>query len=664
MTAKPSLPGKTEPSRAATAAEAPLTASRNDDLVDASHDALMEPTATGEADARDGFAIIRDKLRTLPESPGVYRYFDAKGELLYVGKARNLRRRVANYTKAVGLSVRIHRMVQMTAALEITTTHTEVEALLLEANLIKRLKPRFNVVLRDDKSFPYIEISGSHAFPQIAKHRGARNPANSYFGPFASTWAVNRTLGAISRAFPLRTCSDSDFATRTRPCLQYQIKRCTAPCVGRIDGTSYALLVQEARDFLSGKASGVTQELSGRMAAASGAMDFETAAVFRDRIRALAHITAHQDINIEGLGEADVIAGHAAGGQACVQIFFFRGGQNYGNRAYFPAHARDADMPEILAAFIGQFYDTRPAPKQVLLSHPVENAELIAEALSLRADRGVTLICPQRGSKKALVQHAENNAREALERRLAESASQRALLEGVADLFGLDAPPQRVEVYDNSHIQGSNAIGAMIVAGPDGFMKSAYRKFNIRDTSIAPGDDFAMMREVLTRRFARLLKDDAERDSTSWPDLVLIDGGKGQLAIASEVLTELGITDVPLVAISKGPDRNAGREQFHLPGRDPVMLEPRHPVLYFLQRLRDEAHRFAIGTHRDRRSKAIQKSALDEIAGIGAARKKALLMRFGSARGVQEAGLADLETVDGINTKVARRIYDHFHGGG
>ena len=631
-------------------------------------EALAEPaTDQGEGGGKPvGAALIREELRRLPGRPGVYRMLDPDGKLLYVGKAKNLQKRVAAYAKPTGLSPRIHRMVLETAALEIVTTHTEVEALLLEANLIKRLKPRYNVVLRDDKSFPYIVITRDHAWPQIAKHRGARNRPGEYFGPFASAGAVNRTLAALQRAFPLRSCSDSEFALRKRPCLQYQIKRCTAPCVQRIDAESYAAIVEQARDFLSGRSQTIQQQLSERMQQASAAQDFETAAVFRDRIRALAQIQAHQDINVETVGEADVIAAAAEAGQTCVQVFFYRAGQNFGNRAYFPAHARDVEPGEVLAAFVGQFYDSRQAPRQVLLSHEVETPELIAEALSVTAGRKVELLCPQRGPKRALVEHALTNAREALSRRLGENASQRKLLEGVGELFDLEATPERIEVYDNSHIQGAQPIGSMIVAGPDGFEKGAYRKFNIRDSDIAPGDDYAMLREVLTRRFSRLLKHaegEEDRVAGQWPDLVLIDGGKGQLTVAEEVFAELGITDVPLAAIAKGPDRNAGRENFFLPGREPFTLEPRHPVLYFLQRLRDEAHRYAIGTHRARRAKAIVRSALDEIPGIGGKRKQALLHRFGSARGVSEAGLTDLESVDGISKTVARAIYDHFHGG-
>ena len=608
-----------------------------------------------------GRAVINAQLKTMPASPGVYRMLDAEGNALYVGKAKNLRRRVTSYVRLRGQSNRIHRMVAATAALEIITTHTEVEALLLESNLIKELKPRFNVILRDDKSFPYIVITGDTPWAQIGKHRGARTRKGEYFGPFASAGAVNQTLNALQRAFPLRTCSDAVFESRTRPCLQYQIKRCTAPCVGRISRADYDALVDEARSFLSGRSHEVQHHLSQRMQEASGALDFEAAAVYRDRIRALAQIQARQGINVATLDAADVIAAHQEAGQVCVQVFFFRSGQNYGNRAYFPRHDRQIEVEEVLAAFIGQFYAERTPPALILLSHEPHNHALLAEALSVRAGRRVRLVLPARGAKFELVEHARRNAHEALSRRLAESASQRRLLEGVAAAFGLDAPPVRIEVYDNSHISGAHPVGSMIVAGPEGYTKNAYRKFSIRDQTIAPGDDYAMLREVLTRRFSRLLREDQARDRGQWPDLVLIDGGAGQLAVARSVFADLGVSDVPLAAIAKGPDRNAGREQFHVPERAPFALEPRDPVLYFLQRLRDEAHRFAIDAHRAKRSKAIGRSALDDISGIGAKRKRALLHRFGSARAVERAGLADLERVDGISKTVARLVYDYFH---
>ncbi len=625
----------------------------------------MMPASAPPSDQVDviGAAAIARHLPTLPLGPGIYRMLDAQGEVLYVGKARSLRKRVASYAKAHGLSIRIMRMVRQVASVEVTTTHTEAEALLLEANMIKKLQPPFNVLLRDDKSFPYILVARDHPFPRITKHRGARDIPGEYFGPFASTGAVHVTLNALSRAFPLRSCTDSEFASRTRPCLQYQIKRCSAPCVGRISEADYTGLVDESRDFLSGRNRHVLDAWRERMQAASEALDFETAAGLRDRIRALAHITQKQDINLAEIEDADVIAIHAEAGLVCIQIFFFRAGQNFGNRSYFPAHTRDVEISEVLDAFIGQFYAQREPPRLILINHQVGNASLIEEALTRHAGRKVELHCPQRGTKRDLVQHAADNARDALRRRLAETSSQQQLLRGVAELFGLEAPPQRIEVYDNSHIMGRHAVGGMIVAGPEGLRKNAYRKFNIRGEDIEPGDDYAMMKQVLTRRFQRLLKEDAEGLQGDWPDLLLIDGGKGQLSATLQVLEELGIDDVPVVGIAKGPDRNAGREQFFLPGREPFMLEPRHPVLFFLQRLRDEAHRFAIGTHRAKRSKDQVRSPLDEIAGVGAARKKALLLHFGSAKAVSRAGLTDLEAAPGISKAVAKRVYDFFHGG-
>lgn len=608
---------------------------------------------------QQGVEVIRAVLKTLPQTPGVYRMLSRKGEALYVGKARSLRARVANYTHLAGLSNRLRRMVAETAAVEVVLTHTEVEALLLESNLIKTLRPRYNVLLRDDKSFPFIHLTGDHDFPQLVKHRGARNAPGQYYGPFASAGSVNRTIVALQKAFLLRSCSDSVFSARTRPCLLYQIKRCSAPCVGRIDRESYARLVAEAQRFLEGGTNEVQRRLAAQMQEAAERLDFETAALLRDRIRALTHVQGHQDINVEGVGDADIVAAHQAGGHTCIQVFFFRGGQNWGNRAYFPSHDKQLDIEEVLSSFIGQFYSDKPPPRFLLLSHELPEAALLAEALSVSAGRRVELAVPRRGDKAKLVEHALINAREALARRLAESETQQKLLEGVAAAFGLEAPPERIEVYDNSHIQGTNPVGAMIVAGPEGFRKSAYRKFNMREA--AGGDDFAMMREMLGRRFARQLKEDPDRDSANWPDLVLIDGGEAQLAAARAVLDELGLEDIPIVAIAKGPDRDAGRERFFLPGRPPFGFEPRDPVLYFLQRLRDEAHRFAIGSHRARRTKAIGVSPLDEVPGIGAKRKKALLHHFGSARGVSRAGLADLEAVPGISRAVAKKVYDHFH---
>lgn len=621
-----------------------------------------ESSLPGEGSLADGMRIIGEFVHTLPRKPGVYRMIAEDGEVLYVGKARSLRSRVAAYTQPNRLITRLMRMVSATRNMEFSVTGSEAEALLLENNLIKRFRPRFNVLLRDDKSFPYIVIRKDTEWPQLAKHRGARDPANEYFGPFASATAVNRTLYALQRAFPLRSCSDGVFATRTRPCLQYQIKRCTAPCVGRIDKTEYDAIVDEVRGFLGGRNREVQQALSQRMDKASGDLEFERAAVLRDRIRALAHIQSHQSIALPSIDEADIFAAHAEGGQLCVQVFFLRAGQNLGNRAYFPAHVRDLDAPTVLSAFIGQFYESRPPPKLVLTSHDVAERELLESALALAAGHKVEIRHPKRGDQKDALDQAVVNAREALARRMAERGTQRQLLEGVARVFGLDGPPERIEIYDNSHIQGSAPIGAMVVAGPDGFIKNSYRKFNIK-TEGAAGDDFAMMREVLTRRFGRALRENPERGDESWPDLVLIDGGQGQLEVARQVLTELGLEDIATVGIAKGPDRDAGRERFFLPGKPPFSLEPRDPVLYFLQRLRDEAHRFAIGTHRTRRAADITKSALDEVPGIGAGRKRALLHHFGSARAVAVATLEDIKSVAGISDALAQKIHDHFRGG-
>ncbi|MEA1649139.1 excinuclease ABC subunit UvrC [Nitrospirillum sp. BR 11164] len=615
------------------------------------------------ADLNRGVETIKAYLRTLPVTPGVYRMMNEGGDVLYVGKARNLKRRVANYTVPAKLPVRLQRMVAETVTMEFVTTHTEVEALLLESNLIKRLMPRYNVLLRDDKTFPHIMITRDHDYPALIKHRGARDRAGDYFGPFASAGAVNRTITALQRAFLLRNCTDSVFSTRTRPCLQFQIKRCTAPCVGRVNRAQYGEQVDEAAAFLAGKSRDIQTRMARAMMAASEALDFETAAKMRDRIRALTAIQAHQDINVEGMEDADIIAAYQDGGSTCIQVFFFRGGRNNGNRAYFPSHDKNQGTAEVLSAFIAQFYDNRAAPGLVLISEDAEEQALLAEALTLRAGRKVELAVPKRGDKKRLMDHALTNAREAHGRRLSETGSQAKLLAGVAELFGLEAPPTRIEIYDNSHIQGAHPIGGMVVAGPDGFIKNAYRKFNIRDPKAA-GDDFAMMREVLTRRFERALKEDPERTGDTWPDLLLIDGGEGQLGVVVEVLAELGLSDIALVGIAKGPDRDAGRERFFMPGRAPFGMDPRDPVLYFLQRLRDEAHRWAIGSHRQRREKAISASPLDEVAGIGPKRKKALLLHFGSAQAVSRAGLADLRAVDGISDAVAKIIYDHFHPDG
>ena len=630
---------------------------------------MPDPTLPPEApvrpeEVRIGVDLLIDTVRTLPGKPGVYRMLNAAGEALYVGKAKNLKKRVVAYTRVDRMPGRLQRMVFETRACEVVVTHTEAEALLLEINLIKELKPRYNILLRDDKSFPYIMIPGGHGFPRIVKHRGARAKGNTYFGPFASAGAVNRTLTTLQKVFLLRSCTDSVFANRSRPCLLYQIKRCAAPCVGYIDEAAYTQLVDEAREFLSGDSSKIQTELGRRMDTASQAMDFETAAVYRDRIRAMTAVQAHQDINVRDLKETDVIALHRAGGQSCVQVFFFRGGQNFGNKAYFPSHALDDEDGAIVEAFIGQFYDSFPSPREILVNVAPPNGELLEEALTLKAGRNVAIAVPQRGDRRKLVENVELNAREALGRRLAENTAQRKLLEGTAEVFKLAAPPERIEVYDNSHISGTNAVGAMIVAGPDGLVKSAYRKFNIRTEDLAPGDDYGSMKEVLTRRFARAQKEDPNRDLGQWPDLVLLDGGQGQLSAGLAVLTELGITDVCMAAIAKGPDRNAGREQFFMPNATPFMLPSNHPVLYFLQRLRDEAHRFAISAHRAKRSKAIGQSLLDEVTGIGAARKKALLRHFGSAKGVAAAGIADLQAVEGISAAMAKKIYDHFHSAG
>ena len=643
-----------------------------------------------------GAEAIASVLKTIPETPGVYRMLDGKGDVLYVGKAKDLKKRVASYTQLSRLSHRLQRMVAETAAVEVVTTHTEVEALLLESNLIKRHAPRYNVLLRDDKSFPYILITGDHAWPQITKYRGARSRPGEYFGPFASAGAVNQTLAALERAFLLRSCADTVFASRTRPCLLYQIKRCSAPCVGKISREDYGALVEEAKGFLAGKSQDIQRRLAALMQEVALRLDYEGAAIYRDRIRALTQIQARQDINVAGVEQADVVAAHQAAGETCVQVFFFRAGRNYGNRAYFPRHEKSLGAAEVLGAFLGQFYENKPPPAVILLSHRVPDQALVEQALTLRARRKVELATPQRGPKRNMVEHAMANASAALARRLAESSTQRHLLEALAATLGLEAPPQRIEVYDNSHIMGTNAVGAMIVAGPEGLVKGAYRKFNIRTAAtpgappdparmaaasgragedaallggpdfapIMAGDDYGMMREVLTRRFARALKEDPERESGQWPDLLLIDGGLGQLNAALGVLADLGIGDVAVAAIAKGPDRNAGRERIFLPDRSPISLDPRDPVLYFLQRLRDEAHRFAIGSHRARRAKAIGQSLLDQIPGIGAKRKRALLHHFGSARSVARAGLADLEAVEGVSTTVAKKIYDHFHSDG
>ncbi|WP_417832887.1 excinuclease ABC subunit UvrC [Terasakiella sp.] len=603
--------------------------------------------------------VIKGYLKTLDARPGVYRMLNEKGDVLYVGKAKSLKKRVANYTTPQRLTIRIQRMISQTYAMEFITTHTEAEALLLESNLIKKLKPRYNILLRDDKSFPMILVTGDHDYPQVLKHRGAKNRKGRYFGPFASAWAVNETLNTLQRAFLLRPCSDSIFASRTRPCLQYQIKRCSAPCVGRISVREYGKLVEQSERFLRGDSKALQNELAQRMAEASENLEFEEAAIYRDRISAMTRIQQRQDINIQGLEEADVIAGFLDSGQTCIQVFFFRAGANFGNRAYYPAHGSKEELPDILEAFIGQFYADKQPPKQILVSHDLPGHAILEEALCVRAERKVSLQCPKRGEKTKLITHAMNNAREALGRRLAQSASQRRLLQETQRIMQMDSMPERIEVYDNSHIQGTNSVGAMIAAGPDGFIKNAYRKFNIKTAQ--SDDDYAMMREVLTRRFSRAIKEDPDKEKGQWPDLVIIDGGKGQLGVAVSVFEELGIDDVTLAGISKGPERNAGYDKIVIPGQEPFQLEHTDPVNHFIQRLRDEAHRFAIGTHRAKRGKATTKSVLDDISGIGAKRKKALLHHFGSAKGVAQAGLSDLEAVDGINKTTAKLIYDHFH---
>jgi excinuclease ABC subunit C len=666
---------------------------------DASDAAAVGPDRE-EGSLADGRAAVLRYAKLAPPRPGVYRMVDARGDVLYVGKAKNVRNRVRAYARPTGHDTRIERMIGATRALEFVVTRTETEALLLEANLIKRLRPRFNVLLRDDKSFPYILITSDHWAPQILKHRGARRRPGHYYGPFASVWAVNRTINALQRAFLLRSCSDPFFESRSRPCLLYQIKRCSAPCTNEVDFSEYAALVREANAFLSGRSKAVKDELAGEMEKASAALDFERAAVYRDRLAALSAIQAHQGVNPRGVEEADVFALHQQGGFACVEVFFFRTGQNWGNRAYFPRADRSLSAAEILGAFVAQFYDDKPSPRLILISHDIDDRELLAEALGSKSGRRVEITAPQRGEKKDLIEHALANAREALGRKLAESSSQEKLLRQLVVAFGLPRVPRRIEVYDNSHIQGANAVGTMIVAGPDGFRKKEYRKYNIRSTELTPGDDFAMMREVLERRFKRLIAEaplpsvagelaaaaavttleaplpqeeieilqsdeagDDDADSPSpWPDLVLIDGGQGQLNAAREVLTALGV-DVPLVAIAKGPDRDAGRETFYAPGREAFKLPPRDPVLYFVERLRDEAHRFAVGSHRARRKRDLREAGLQEIAGIGPTRKRALLHHFGTLKAIERAAVTDLMQVDGISAETARRIYDFFHEG-
>jgi excinuclease ABC subunit C len=624
----------------------------------------MTDASPGAAPIR-GVDVIRENLKHLPAKPGVYRMFGEAGEVLYVGKARDLKARVSNYTRMGGHTQRIARMISLTRAMEFVVTETETEALLLEASLVKSLKPRFNVLLRDDKSFPYILIRRNHEAPQIKKYRGSKQDEGDYFGPFANAGAVMRTLDTLQKAFLLRTCEDSVYSARTRPCMLHQIKRCAAPCVGLVSKEDYTALADEAADFLRGKAGELQKRLAAEMEAASEAMEFETAARLRDRIRAIAHVRSTQDVNPDGIEEADVFAIAMEGGVSCVQVFFIRAGQNWGASAHFPRHEKDQTPAEILAAFLVQFYDKRPPPKLILVNEPPDQADLIEEALALKAGRKIELRRPERGAKRDLLTQAERNAGEALSRKLSESASQERLLAEVQKVFDLAEPPERIEVYDNSHIQGTNAVGGMIVAGPEGFRKQAYRKFNIKDTEITPGDDYGMMREVMRRRFSRAMKEKMAGNGQDWPDLVLIDGGLGQLNATLETLAELGLTpdDVTLVSIAKGVDRNAGREQFFRPGKAPFKLPENAPVLYYLQRLRDEAHRWAIGAHRQKRAAEAARSPLDEIEGIGPTRKKALLHHFGSARGVSRAKVADLMEVDGVNEALAIRIYGHFNGG-
>jgi len=641
-----------------------------DDAGTISFDAASDSLAAGRE-------AVLHYVKLAPSRPGVYRMIDGRGDVLYVGKAKNIKKRITAYARPTGLDTRIERMIAATRTLEFVVTRTETEALLLEANLIKRLRPRFNVLLRDDKSFPYILITSDHWAPQIVKHRGARSRPGRYYGPFASVWAVNRTINALQRAFLLRSCSDGFFENRTRPCLLYQIKRCSAPCTKEIDFAGYAALVGDANAFLSGRSKSVKDDLVGAMEEASTALDFEHAAIYRDRLSALSAIQSQQGINPRTVVEADVFAVHQQGGFTCVEVFFFRTGQNWGNRAYFPKADKSLGSDEVLAAFLAQFYDDKPPPRLILISHKIDDQALLAAALTTRSGHKVEISLPQRGEKKDLMAHALSNAREALGRKLAETSSQQRLLTQLAETFALPRPPRRIEVFDNSHIQGTNAVGAMIVAGAEGFRRKDYRKFNIRSTALTPGDDFAMMREVLERRFQRLM-DEAPRngdllpegerepadepDESPWPDLVLIDGGLGQLNAAREVLQKLG-ADVPLIAIGKGPDRDAGRETFFLPGRDSFKLPPRDPVLYFVERLRDEAHRFAVGSHRTRRAKDLREAGLQEISGIGPTRKRALLHHFGTLKAIERASVVDLMEVEGISAETARRIYEFFHEG-
>ncbi|MFK7880343.1 excinuclease ABC subunit UvrC [Roseobacter sp.] len=622
---------------------------------------MTEPLDTQPQDVATGYAVIQGYLKTLDSSPGVYRMLDSESRVLYVGKARNLRARVSNYARPSGHSGRISRMISNTASMMFLTTRTETEALLLEQNLIKQLKPKFNVLLRDDKSFPNILVTADHNFPQIKKHRGAKKENGSYYGPFASAGAVNRTLNQLQRVFLLRDCSNSMFESRTRPCLQYQIKRCSAPCVGKISPEDYQQTVRDAEKFLVGRTTDIQARLAQEMSDASKAMEFERAAALRDRIKALTQVQTAQGINPKSVSEADIIALHMEGGQACVQVFFIRANQNWGNRDYYPRVGPDVDAAEALEAFIGQFYDTKEPPKQLILSNDIENPDLMTEALSGKLGRKVELIVPKRGEKAELIDSALRNARESLARKMAETATQARLMKGIAEAFDLKAPPERIEVYDNSHIQGAFAVGALIVSGPEGFMKNQYRKFNIRGEDLTPGDDFGMMKEVLTRRFKRLIKEDPERKEGHWPDLLLIDGGAGQVSAVRAIMREFGVEDIPMVGVAKGVDRDAGKEEFYRTGKPAFALRHNDPVLYFVQRMRDEAHRFAIGTHRAKRAKAVGATPLDDVPGVGASRKRALLAHFGSAQAVARANLSDLKAVEGVSVALAEKIYDYFH---
>ena len=619
-----------------------------------------EPQPQSDIPVPQGHEVIQAYLKTIDGSPGVYRMLDHESRVLYVGKARNLRARVSSYARPTGHSGRIARMISMTTSMMFLTTRTETEALLLEQNLIKQLKPKFNVLLRDDKSFPNILVTAKHDFPQLKKHRGTKKEKGNYYGPFASASAVNRTLNQLQRMILLRDCTDSTFGSRTRPCLQFQIKRCSAPCVGKISPDSYRQTVKDAEDFLNGKTTAIQARLASEMSAASEELEFERAAALRDRIKALTQVQTAQGINPKGVSEADIIALHLDGGQACVQVFFIRANQNWGNHDYYPRVGADMDAAEVLEAFVGQFYDTREPPKQVILSNEIENVDLMADALSFKLGRKVEVLVPKRGEKADLVDGALRNARESLARKLAETASQARLLKGLAEAFDLPAPPERIEVYDNSHISGTNAVGGMIVAGPEGFIRNQYRKFNIKGEDITPGDDFGMMKEVLTRRFKRLLKEDPDRERGMWPDLLLIDGGAGQVSAVREIMQKYGVGDIAMVGVAKGEDRDAGKEEFYRTGKRPFALRHNDPVLYFVQRMRDEVHRFAIGTHRAKRSKAIGASPLDGIPGVGAARKRALLAHFGSAKAVARANLADLEVVPGVSKGMAQKLYDYF----